>query len=120
MGKTLQHNSLNNSPMKFIKKVSVFLLALSVLAVCSLAIAQPMFASNYTHRLIAELMPHSDVFPTQLWVKIPQLNSLTNQPLSLNQISGNLAQTWLNSSNSHQENTLISGCNCPQCQGLIV
>ena len=79
--------------MKLIKKFSVFLLTLSVLVVSSLAIAQPMFASNYTHRLIAELMPYSDVIPTQLWVKIPQLNSLKNQPLSLNQISGNLAQT---------------------------
>ena len=106
--------------MNLIKKFSVFLLALGVFAVSSLAIAQPMFASNYTHRLIAELMPHSDLIPTQIQVKIPQLNSFKNQPLSLNQISGNLAQTWLNSSTAHQENTLISGCNCPQCQGLIV
>lgn len=106
--------------MKLIKKFSVFLLALSVLVVSSLAIAQPMFASNYTHRLIAQLMPNSNLIPTQLWVKIPQLNALKNQPLTLNQISGNLANVWLNHSNSHQENTSISGCNCPQCQGLIV
>lgn len=106
--------------MQLIKKFSVFLLTLSVLAVSSLAIAQPMFASNYTHRLIAQLMPHSHLIPTQLWVKIPQLNAVKYQPLSLNQISGNLANVWLNHTDSHQENTAISGCNCPQCQGLIV
>ncbi|VXD14081.1 conserved exported hypothetical protein [Planktothrix serta PCC 8927] len=100
--------------MKFLKKFSVFILALSVFVISILTLTQPMFASRSTHRLMAQFMP---IIPAKIAFLKPQItpNYRVKQPVSLNQISITLAPNWT----TDHSNTPIAGCNCPQCQLVV-
>jgi hypothetical protein len=110
--------------MKLLKLPRILTLTFSILLASVVAIAQALLGSQQSPRLIAQFIPS----PNSTSVE-PQ--KLLTPSVSLNQMSGELSQYWMNSTNSnlnpliaqtdsHTDNNTFSGCSCPQCQGVSV
>ncbi len=99
-------------------------IALTVTFTSILTIAQTLLIGFVPHQALSWIHQNVKVWESQ------SVDSIA-QPLSLNQISGDLAQSWINNqpdsqirlssdSDLHQDQNTLSSCNCPQCQGIIV
>jgi hypothetical protein len=110
--------------MKLLKLPRILTLTFSLLLASVVAIAQALLGSQQSPRLIAQFIPS----PNSTSVE-PQ--KLLTPSVSLNQMSGELSQYWMNSTNSnlnpliaqtdsHTDNNTFSGCSIPQCQGVSV
>lgn len=109
--------------MKLLKLPRILTLAFTVLLASVVAIAQTLLGSQQPSGFIAQFIPTPNSTSVEPQHSTPSL--------SLNQISGELSQSWMNSTpsnlnplfaqtDSHQDKNTFSGCNCPQCQGVSV
>lgn len=110
--------------MTLVKLPQTLAIALTVTFTSILAMAQTLLIGFVPHQTLSWIDQNVKVWESQ------SVDSIA-QPLSLNQISGELAQSWINNktdsqtrlssdSDLHQAQNTLSGCNCPQCQGIIV
>ncbi|MDY7023313.1 MAG: hypothetical protein SWJ54_18515 [Cyanobacteriota bacterium] len=101
--------------MKLLKFPRFLVLAFTMILASVVAIAQTLFGVQQAPRLTAQLLPTPASTPT----------------LNLNQMSTELAQTWMNSSassnnplvaqaDSNHDQNAFSGCSCSLCQGVSV
>ncbi|MEL7039419.1 MAG: hypothetical protein AAFO04_27960 [Cyanobacteria bacterium J06592_8] len=101
--------------MKLLKLPRFLVLAFTMILASAVALAQALFGLQQTPRLTAQILPTPRSTPT----------------VNLNQMSAELAQTWMNSTvssnnplvaqaDSNHDQNAFSGCNCSVCQGVSV